>query len=408
MRRDAWILVAVMALPAVGAALAGRDLSGLLVYPPPLEVPSGYLRFSWGAVAGVVVGLALVCGPWVRLRFRSAELRRESSRRDASGEEAGVGGAGGWVKGKAGFGPFDRLQPSPRLRLTGRAGVPALRFPWWGWIAVVWVAVWWAAAWCEVPEPALARRYSFFPLWLGFIVVVNGISVARKGSCLMTRSLGTWLMLFGVSAVFWWGFEWLNRFVRNWHYLGAEDYSALGYAAHATLCFSTVLPAVAAVAEALQTSTGWMRRLAVGPAWAWLARPFGRRSLLAGGAVALLATGAIPSAFYPALWVAPLALYLGVTVRAGHPGFRAEVARGDWRQAGTWMAAAVVCGGFWEMWNFFSLPKWIYTVPGVERWHVFEMPLLGYAGYLPFGLECLAVIEAVTASGRSGITKMRG
>jgi hypothetical protein len=27
-------------------------------------------------------------------------------------------------------------------------------------------------------------------------------------------------------------------------------------------------------------------------------------------------------------------------------------------------------------------------VPFVQRWPVFEMPLLGYTGYLPFGLEC--------------------
>jgi hypothetical protein len=57
------------------------------------------------------------------------------------------------------------------------------------------------------------------------------------------------------------------------------------------------------------------------------------------------------------------------------------------------MLAALVCGGFWEMWNSHSSPKWIYTVPGVDCWHVFKMPLLGYAGYLPFGLECLAAVE---------------
>ena len=57
------------------------------------------------------------------------------------------------------------------------------------------------------------------------------------------------------------------------------------------------------------------------------------------------------------------------------------------------MAAALVCGGWWELWNWQSLPKWIYTVPGVQRWHVFEMPLLGYTGYLPFGLECLLIVE---------------
>ncbi len=43
------------------------------------------------------------------------------------------------------------------------------------------------------------------------------------------------------------------------------------------------------------------------------------------------------------------------------------------------------------MWNMFSLARWEYTIPFVHALQVFEMPVLGYAGYLPFGLECLAV-----------------
>jgi hypothetical protein len=43
------------------------------------------------------------------------------------------------------------------------------------------------------------------------------------------------------------------------------------------------------------------------------------------------------------------------------------------------------------MWNVHSLNKWIYSVPYVHRFLVFEMPLLGFAGYLPFGLECAAL-----------------
>ena len=59
------------------------------------------------------------------------------------------------------------------------------------------------------------------------------------------------------------------------------------------------------------------------------------------------------------------------------------------------LLAALICGCFWEMWNVFSLEKWIYTVPFVDRFHIFEMPLLGYAGYLPFGLECAVAAEVV-------------
>jgi hypothetical protein len=47
------------------------------------------------------------------------------------------------------------------------------------------------------------------------------------------------------------------------------------------------------------------------------------------------------------------------------------------------------------MWNFFALPRWYYTIPYVGFWKIFEMPLLGYIGYLPFGLELFALYQFV-------------
>jgi len=52
---------------------------------------------------------------------------------------------------------------------------------------------------------------------------------------------------------------------------------------------------------------------------------------------------------------------------------------------------AVICGFFWEMWNYFSYPKWIYHTPGANFLHIFQMPLLGYGGYVPFAWELFAL-----------------
>ena len=38
---------------------------------------------------------------------------------------------------------------------------------------------------------------------------------------------------------------------------------------------------------------------------------------------------------------------------------------------------------------------WVYTVPHFESWKLFEMPLPGYLGYLPFLLECGAALAIV-------------
>jgi len=352
------LLLGVVLLPLVGSALAGRDMHRLFRFPPPLEIPSGYTKFSWPGAGAVLAVLAALALSWV-VTFQ----RR----------------------------PRD-LCAHPSDTLTPRR---AKSFPLWGQAALVWIVGWWWVAWNRGPEFASVQRYTFFPLWLGFIVAVNACTTSRTGGCLLTRAPRLWLTLFGASAVFWWIFEWLNRFVRNWHYLGVADFGPIAYAAHASLCFSTVLPAVSAVAELLGTYPRWTDTIAAGPAWAW----FGSRGtalvLVSGGACALLLTGAFPPWFYPALWAAPLALFLGESVLSGRGGLPQEIARGDWRRAATWMVAGLICGFFWELWNWRSVAKWIYTVPSVERWQVFEMPLLGYAGYLPFGLECLLVIESL-------------
>jgi hypothetical protein len=82
-----------------------------------------------------------------------------------------------------------------------------------------------------------------------------------------------------------------------------------------------------------------------------------------------------------------------VLVTGNAPVFRVEP--GAWHQICLWALAALLCGFFWEMWNFFSFTKWVYAIPYVNRFHCFEMPLLGYAGYLPFGLECAVIARLV-------------
>lgn len=345
------MLAAVLGGPLLGAAASGGALAPLFRFPPPLEIPEDYPRFSWLACGLVVTAAGALVSPWLHWR-------------------------------------------APRPMPDAGQGAPA-RFPIWGWIALAWILFWWRAAWVGRESLAWTRSYAFFPLWLGFIVAVNALALRRGGSCLMLRAPRRWLGLFAASAAFWWVFEWLNRFVRNWHYLGAGEFTALGYAAHATLCFSTVLPAVAAVAECLGTFPRLRTQFVGGPRWTLLGHRSTGAGLIVVALIALAGTGARPREFYPALWAAPLALVLGETSLARRAGLAEELARGDWRRAGTWMLAALVCGFFWELWNWRSFPKWIYTVPYVDRWRVFEMPLAGYVGYLPFGLECLLVIERV-------------
>lgn len=100
------------------------------------------------------------------------------------------------------------------------------------------------------------------------------------------------------------------------------------------------------------------------------------------------------------LWISPLIIMGSIRSLNEKATLLNDPARGDWRRLVLAATAALVCGFFWEMWNLLSLEKWIYTVPFVGRFHVFEMPLLGYAGYLPFGIECALIAELVGLTGK--------
>lgn len=285
-----------------------------------------------------------------------------------------------------------------RLATAARAHVPispTRRFPWWGWVGVAFTLGAWCLAWTRFGWFASLQPYTFTPLWLGYIVVVNALVFGRRGRCPLLDNPICFAVLFPTSAVFWWYFEYLNRFVGNWHYVATDSFGAIEYFAHASLSFSTVLPAVVSTRAwlasypRLPAALNGIRpvRGADSRAVAWI--------LLLFAAVGYVALGTWPQYSYSMVWVAPALALISLQVLAGYPSALADLRRGDWRRTGLAALAALLCGFFWEMWNAYSLAHWEYDIPLVHRFLLFEMPLLGYAGYLPFGIVCVAAAELV-------------
>ena len=98
-----------------------------------------------------------------------------------------------------------------------------------------------------------------------------------------------------------------------------------------------------------------------------------------------------PTVFYPLVWLSLYFLIEPLNYRLGFRTLMERTRAGDWRQVGALFLGVLVCGFFWELWNHGSYPKWVYHVPGLGFAKVFEMPLLGYLGYLPFSLELFAL-----------------
>ncbi|HHO48630.1 MAG TPA: hypothetical protein ENN06_09315 [Desulfobacteraceae bacterium] len=276
---------------------------------------------------------------------------------------------------------------------TGREAYP---FPWWGRLGIIMVTVFWVLAWSRFLFFESLQRYTFFPLWLGCILTVNGLSCGRQGTCLLRSRPRFFLALFPASALFWWYFEYLNRFVGNWYYLVGGDMGAAEYVIHATVCFSTVLPAVASTDEFLGT---FPRLTAPFREWRPVSAPKGKGpglALIGAAAFSLALLAVFPDILFPLVWISPLLVLVGFQLASGRPTVFDGVREGDWRRVVLPALAALVCGLYWETWNWKSLAHWQYSIPFVHRFQIFAMPLPGYSGYLPFGLQCAAAAALIS------------
>lgn len=258
-----------------------------------------------------------------------------------------------------------------------------------GWFGLALIAIFWTANWSL---DGLRTHWGFFPLWLGYCLVVDGLVYWRKGTSLLTRDWRKYLTLFLISAPVWWTFEAINWRVQNWHYVGAEFFSNLEFTLWSTLSFTTVIPAVFGTAEFIG-SLSFLDRFRSGP----VIRPDLPTTTIffVSGALMLAVMMIWPAIFFPFVWISLYFMFGPVNVWLGHRSLTEWLRRGDWRPVVALWIGVLITALFWEMWNYFSYPKWIYTVPWGGCCKVFEMPLLGYGGYLPFALELYAIYHFV-------------
>ncbi len=261
------------------------------------------------------------------------------------------------------------------------------RFPLHGWIGLGLLAVFWTVNWSLA---GLRTQWAFFPLWLGYCLTIDGLVVLRTGTSLLTRSRKKYVGLFLASSPVWWLFELANLRLHNWQYQGAEVFSPIVFFILATINFTTVVPAVFGAAELMSS---FLRKPLRGP----VIRPTRMVTLaffLAGWLMLGLMV-AWPAVFFPFVWLSLYFILEPINVWLGHRSLAEWTGDGNWRPVVSLWLGVLLTAFFWEMWNYLSYPKWIYSVPWGNWLHIFEMPLLGYGGYLPFSLELFALYHLI-------------
>jgi hypothetical protein len=243
-------------------------------------------------------------------------------------------------------------------------------------------AISWVFAWSNA---CILSDYSFFPLWVGYILAINGIAESAYRTSLIRVMRWHFLALFIASIPLWWFFEAVNRVVRNWEYILPHPISGVHYFVQASTDFATVLPAVLSTAFlAYRLLQCYTPRPVVGPIW--LVRPGHLTLCVLVGLCSFVGLWLFPRETFPLVWIAPILLLEPLAYVVGLPSLLRVFANGRYLLPIAVMCATLFTGIWWELWNFYSLPKWIYHTPHVGFWRIFEMPTLGYLGYPFFGI----------------------
>ncbi|NTW17663.1 MAG: hypothetical protein HGA41_09455 [Syntrophaceae bacterium] len=272
-------------------------------------------------------------------------------------------------------------------------------WPMYGWVGIAFTIIFWITNWSL---SGFRTHWGFFPMWLGYCLTVDALVFSRKGHSLLTRNPRAYVSLFFVSAPAWWLFEVINWRTQNWYYVGEQNLTTIEYFLFSSLSFSTVMPAVFGTAE-LAGTFSWIRRIKPGPRIAY--NTFTLISLFTTGCIMLTLMFVWPRYFFPFVWLSVYFIVEPLNVRLRHRTLLEYVAESDWRPVLALWVGCLICGFFWEMWNFYSYPKWIYRIPFFDFLHIFEMPALGFLGYVPFSMELFALYHMTVGLCKPGMTQ---
>ena len=105
------------------------------------------------------------------------------------------------------------------------------------------------------------------------------------------------------------------------------------------------------------------------------------------GLFSLILPFVLPKYTYPLVWLSMFFLLDPINYLNKSDSIIKRIKEGKSQLFFTLMFGALICGFFWEFWNYWAPSKWFYNIPFLGFFKIFEMPLLGYFGYLPFGLS---------------------
>lgn len=289
-----------------------------------------------------------------------------------------------------------KKMPTPRA-----PAVKPIRWPLWFWIGLAAFGASIFLLWTHATGPKLFLQWSDFPLFWGLVLMIDGWVYVRNGGKSMVSHRPQELIGIGVSsALGWMLFEYLNFFVSdNWYYPFGNIIDREVFLLYAIIISTGLLPLSFVFYDLFNTVPVLKNRFTNGPKLV-LGKTF-KTVLLFLSLISLFGAGLFPNALFFTLWVSPAVLIGVVLDKIGVWTPLRSIGNGNWRPVLVFALTYLAAGLCLEGENYFSAARvdgnpvfseqpafWQYNLPYVNRYHLFEMPVLGFFGYMPFSIYC--------------------
>ena len=258
------------------------------------------------------------------------------------------------------------------------------RFPAFGWIGLIIIII---AEILLIINLKFVKMFFTPIVWTGYILFIDALLNKLNGKSYLTHKRKAFFVMLPVSLGCWLIFEAYNLHLMNWKYVNLSEnmlVRIIGY----VWSFITIFPGVLITSEVIDH-------------WKFFDRlktrnfVISQRTLtvwLVIGALFLIVPLILPTLYSKYLialvWMGFVFLLDPINAFLNEPSLFIDLKAGKINKLFSLFFSGVICGFLWEFWNYWATTKWIYTLPFLQNPKIFEMPVIGFLGFLPFAVEC--------------------
>lgn len=221
-------------------------------------------------------------------------------------------------------------------------------------------------------------------VWWGVIFLIDAVNFKKWGTSLIHGNhRHAFLVLVPLSAIFWLYFEFLNIIYPHWYYIGIGASKPVLIFMSVT-SFGTVIPIIV---ELLWFFAGPVTKFPLTRFSLDILSKYWPAVIFMGAACFLLPFFTKNFLINQLMWLGPFLLLLPFLSAKENLSEELSVVKKFWIFL---FVVGLISGLLWEFLNYWAGGKWKYIL-WEDMLHLFEMPILGYVGFIPFAFSTVAL-----------------